>query len=327
MWGGAGDDTYVIDNARDRISEAVSSTDGGDAGGNDTVESSISFTLAQGFENLVLTGKGNLNGTGNDAGNHITGNEGNNIIDGKGGVDSLNGGEGSDIYLIGNSDEHSAAEFADSGLSGIDEVRFAPKPATVTSGEPVATPTLKLFEGDTGIERVVIGTGTGKLAVSSGKMAADIDASEATNGLTLVGNAGQNELTGTDFNDTLIGNGGNDVLIGGAGSDKFVFNMAPNARTDVDTIKDFAHGEDQLMFVRSKFTNIGPVGDLAEGAFYSGEGVTKAHDADDRFIFDTHSGNLYFDRDGSGSGAAVLIGVLTPGTSLSVSDFKIIDVI
>ena len=329
MWGGAGDDTYVIDNARDRISEAVSSTDGGDAGGNDTVESGISFTLAQGFENLVLTGKGNLNGTGNDADNRITGNEGNNVIDGKGGVDSLNGGEGSDIYLIGNSDEHRVEEFIDKGVGSgdVDEVRFAPQPVTVAAVTPVETPKLKLFEGDTGIERVVIGTGTGKLAVSSGKIAADIDASEVMNALTLVGNAGQNELTGTGFNDTLIGNGGNDVLIGGAGSDKFVFNMTPNARTDVDTIKDFTHGEDQMLFVRSKFANIGPVGDLAEGAFYSGDGVTKAHDADDRFIFDTHSGNLYFDRDGSGSGAAVLIGVLTPGSSLAATDFKIVDVI
>ena len=291
------------------------------------MESGISFTLAQGFENLVLTGKGHLNGTGNDADNHITGNDGNNSIDGKGGIDVLNGGEGADIYLIGNSDEHSAAEFADLGTDGVDEVRFAPKPVPVTAGEPIATPTLKLFEGDTGIERVVIGAGTGKLAVSSGKLAADIDASEVRNGLTIVGNAGENELTGTGFNDTLIGNGGNDVLIGGAGSDKFVFNMAPNARTDVDTIKDFTHGEDQLMFVRSKFANIGPVGDLAEGAFYSGEGVAKAHDADDRFIFDTHSGNLYFDRDGSGSSAAVLIGVLTPGSSLAATDFKIVDVI
>ncbi|MEK0427634.1 MAG: hypothetical protein RL001_161, partial [Pseudomonadota bacterium] len=253
LWGGSGDDTYVIDNARDRISEALHARDDRDAGGNDTVESSISFTLAQGFENLVLTGKSNLNGTGNDADNHLNGNDGNNIIDGKAGTDSLNGGEGSDIYLIGSSDEHRAAEFADNGVGSndVDEVRFAPKPATVTVGEPMATPKLTLFAGDTGIERVVIGTGTGKLAVSSGKMAADIDASKVTHGLTIAGNAGVNELIGTSFNDTLIGNGGFDTLVGGKGSDKFVFNMTPNAKTDVDTLSDFSHGEDQLVFVRS----------------------------------------------------------------------------
>ncbi|MFM8467359.1 MAG: calcium-binding protein [Oxalobacteraceae bacterium] len=329
LWGGAGDDTYVVDHAKDRLFEAIASSDPRDAGGSDTVESSISFTLAQDFENLVLTGKGHLNGTGNDADNRITGNEGNNIIDGKGGIDSLNGGEGSDIYLIGSADEHRATEFADNGIrSGdVDEVRFAPKPPVVAAGTPTTAPVLKLFEGDTGIERVVIGTGTGKLAVSSGKLAAGIDASELSNDLTLVGNAGNNVLTGTRFNDTLIGNGGNDTLIGGEGSDKFVFNMTPNAKTDVDTLMDFSHGEDQLVFVRSKFANIGPAGALAEGAFYAGEGITKAQDADDRFLFDTHSGNLYFDRDGSGSSAAVLIGVLTPGSSLSATDFKIVDVI
>ncbi len=327
MWGGAGDDTYVVDNVRDRLSEVLSANDAVDAGGNDTVESSINFTLAQGFENLVLTGKSNLNGTGNEAGNHITGNEGNNIIDGKAGTDLLNGGEGSDIYMIGNADEHGAAEFADTGAEGVDEVRFAPKQVSVAAGEMIITPRLKLFEADTGIERVVIGTGTSKLAVSSGKVAADIDASEVKNGLTIVGNTGENTLIGAGFNDTLIGNGGKDVLTGGAGSDKFVFNTAPNAKTDVDTIIDFSHGEDQLVFVRSKFANIGTVGDLAESAFYSGDSVMKAHDADDRFIFDTLNGNLYFDRDGSGSSAAVLIGVLTPGASLSATDFKIVDVI
>ena len=69
------------------------------------------------------------------------------------------------------------------------------------------------------------------------------------------------------------------------------------------------------------------VGDLVESAFYFGENVTKAHDADDRFIFNTTSGDLYFDRDGSGAAAATLIGVLTPGTQLSAADFKIVDTI
>lgn len=331
LWGGSGDDVYYVDDVRDRVSEAVSGTDSNDAGGEDTVFSTTSFVLNDQLEHLHMLGEAHINGTGNAGANAITGNSGDNIINGKGGIDDLNGGNGSDIYLIGHPDEHSAAEIYDKGFNGVDEVRFSPTaspaPTGASSGTPPAAPKLTLFEGDVGIERVVIGTGTGKIAVTSGKIAADIDASAVKNGLTLIGNAGVNTMTGTAFDDTLIGNGGKDVLTGGAGKDKFVFNTTPNAKTEVDTIKDFTHGEDTLVFVRSKFANIGAAGDLAESAFYAGDGAIKAQDADDRFIFDTQSGNLYFDRDGSGSSAAVLIGVLTPGTQLSATDFKIVDMI
>ena len=327
MWGGAGDDTYVVDTVGDRVWETVSAQDKTDAGGIDTVQSSISYVLGQGLENLILTGDAEINGTGNSAGNQITGNTGNNVIDGKEGVDALNGGGGSDIYLIGSAQEHSAAEFADNGSAGIDEVRFAPTPAAVTAGAAAATPKLKLFAGDVGIERVVIGTGTGKDAISSGKVAANIDASEVLNQLTITGNAGANELIGTAFDDFLIGNGGKDVLVGGAGDDAFIFNTAPNAQTEVDTIRDFGNGQDRLEFIRSKFANIGPVGGLIESAFYSGDNVTNAHDKDDRFIFNTKTGDLYFDSDGTGAAATTLIGMFTPGTQLSAANFKIIDTV
>ncbi len=329
MWGGSGDDVYLVDHLRDRVSEAVSATDSSDAGGtDDTVYSSVSFVLADRLEHLIMRDSANpISGTGNAANNIITGNSGDNLIDGKGGIDDLNGANGSDIYLIRAADEHSAAEFNDKGFEGTDEVRFSPTASPAVAGTPATAPRLKLFEGDMGIERVVIGTGTGKEAITSGKIAADIDASAVQSGLTLVGNAGVNTLIGTAFNDVLIGNAGADTLTGGTGGDKFVFNLAPNARSGVDTLTDFSHGEDQLVFVQSKFANIGPAGDLAESAFRSGAGVTTAQDADDRFLFDTGSGNLYFDRDGSGSGAAVLIGVLTPGTSLSATDFKMVDAI
>ena len=49
MTGGAGNDTYVVDNAGDVVTEAAS-------GGTDTVESSITFTLGAEVENLLLTG-------------------------------------------------------------------------------------------------------------------------------------------------------------------------------------------------------------------------------------------------------------------------------
>jgi 2',3'-cyclic-nucleotide 2'-phosphodiesterase (5'-nucleotidase family) len=87
--GGAGDDRYII-NDKDAIKEL-------DGGGNDTVESSITFTLPNFVENLILTGTAHINGTGSKDNNTITGNTGDNVLKGAGGDDTLNGGVGDDV--------------------------------------------------------------------------------------------------------------------------------------------------------------------------------------------------------------------------------------
>jgi Ca2+-binding RTX toxin-like protein len=89
MDGGKGDDTYFVDNPKDVIKESRK-------GGTDTVNASINYTLKNNVENLVLTGKKSLNGTGNNGKNEITGNDAKNVIKGKGGNDLLNGEGGSD---------------------------------------------------------------------------------------------------------------------------------------------------------------------------------------------------------------------------------------
>jgi Ca2+-binding RTX toxin-like protein len=211
MLGGAGNDTYVVDNVGDKVYETTTTASSIDATGIDTVEARISYTLGNFVENLTLTGSDNINGNGNGLANTLTGNTGNNVLDGKAGADTLVGGEGSDIYLIGLAADHTSDEvIADSGASGIDEIRFA----------AAAASTLTLNSNTSGVERVVIGTGTGAAAISTGTLALNVNASAVGYALDITGNAGANTLTGTGYGDTLNGGAGNDRLDGGAGADR-----------------------------------------------------------------------------------------------------------
>jgi Ca2+-binding RTX toxin-like protein len=265
--GGLGNDTYITDGG-DTITEAENA-------GIDTVQSSVTHTLAANVENLTLTGSAAINGTGNALNNVLTGNSGNNtlsggtgtdtldggsgndVLNGGGGTDVLDGGEGSDVYLVTLLADKTAAEITDTGTTGTDELRFA----ATTVG------TLTLLAGDTGLERVVIGTGTGASAATTGKVALNVDATLSANGLTITGNAGNNTLTGSGFADTLDGgagndalNGGlgNDVLIGGLGQDTltggigndiFKFSLITESgttATKADVITDFVKGQDVI---------------------------------------------------------------------------------
>ena len=92
MLGGAGHDTYVVNSAADILVEFS---------GIDTVRSTVSKTLAAGFEKLTLLGALAINGTGNAAANVITGNAGNNKLFGLAGSDTLNGGARNDVLTGG----------------------------------------------------------------------------------------------------------------------------------------------------------------------------------------------------------------------------------
>jgi Ca2+-binding RTX toxin-like protein len=94
--GGGGNDTYVIASAGVTITEAA-------GGGTDTVQSSISFSIAAlaNVENLTLTGSANIDGTGNGGDNVLTGNSGVNTLDGGSGNDTLDGGAGADVMRGG----------------------------------------------------------------------------------------------------------------------------------------------------------------------------------------------------------------------------------
>jgi serralysin len=137
---------------------------------------------------------------------------------------------------------------------------------------------------------------------------------------TLKGNAVRNVLKGGAGNDRLYGFEGNDVLSGGAGKDVFVFNTKPG-RVNLDRITDFSVRDDTIRLENAVFTKLGKPGKLPASAFWTGK---KAHDASDRIIYDKAHGALYYDPDGTGKAAKIMIATLSKGLDITCSDFGII---
>jgi Ca2+-binding RTX toxin-like protein len=180
--GGAGNDLYIVDNALDVVTENADE-------GADTVQSSVTWALADNFENLTLTGASLINGTGNGGDNIITGNSvkniltgggGNDTIDGGGGADTMIGGTGDDLYIV----SATTMVVQENTGEGFDEIQSS---VTYTIAANVEKLTL---------------TGSG-----------NINATGDSNSNILVGNAGNNTLNGMAGADTMIGGAGDDLYI------------------------------------------------------------------------------------------------------------------
>jgi len=96
---GVGADTYVVDSTALKLHED-------DFSDIDTVKASISWTLGDNFEKLVLTGAHAINGRGNDDINTISGNGKANNLTGMGGDDTLRGGAGADHFVFATGSGH-----------------------------------------------------------------------------------------------------------------------------------------------------------------------------------------------------------------------------
>jgi Ca2+-binding RTX toxin-like protein len=192
--GGAGNDTYLVRNVGDVVTEA-----GG--GGTDTVQSFLdTYTLAANVENLTYAGTGNFTGTGNNLSNTITGGKGNDTLDGgPGGNDTLIGGAGNDTYLIRNAGDV-VTEGAD---GGIDTVKTAL--GTYDLSKSAANVENLTYTGVANF----IGTGNGLANIITGGAANDT--------LSDGGGGGADTLIGQGGNDTyLVANTG-DIIIEGVG--------------------------------------------------------------------------------------------------------------
>jgi Ca2+-binding RTX toxin-like protein len=85
-------------------------------------------------------------------------------------------------------------------------------------------------------------------------------------------------------------------------------------------------GTDKIQFAKAIFTNLGSVGALSANEFYAAANAVRGVDPLDRIIYNTNSGALYYDADGSGNGAAIQVALIgNPAqTTLVAGDFQII---
>lgn len=215
---------------------------------------------------------------------------------------TLSGGLGNDLIYVGTG---TASDRVDGG-SGVDGVSYAYAGSRVNVNLNLTT------------AQATGGSGTDTILNVENLYG-------SAYGDTLSGNASGNQLYGAAGNDILNGMGGNDTLNGGAGLDTFVFNTALSAMGNKDTITDFNVTDDTIQLENAIFTKLTTLGALATANFCA-NATGIATDSNDFICYNTTTGALSYDADGSGAGASVAFAVLgtTVHPMLTAADFVIV---
>ncbi|PSJ54164.1 calcium-binding protein [Kumtagia ephedrae] len=289
LQGLAGNDTYFVDSADDVVVEGADAFDG-EA---DLVATSADYVLGAGVhvETLRTTANGGtlaIDLTGNALQQTIIGNAGVNILHdgGVGAADTMTGLDGNDTYRVFNS-EDVVVEAAGAAAGTADRVSVAVD-----------------YKLGAGVHVEIMTT----------------NGSAGTSAIDLTGNEFAQEITGNSGDNRLEGKGGADQLRGLGGADTFVF-ATKLGGGNIDTILDFSVADDRFLLSDAIFTALNP-GTLAASAFRANT-TGLAGDASDRIIYETDSGELYYDADGNGAGAGVLFAKLDVGLSLTNADFSV----
>nr|HQV20809.1 calcium-binding protein [Gordonia sp. (in: high G+C Gram-positive bacteria)] len=309
--------------------------------------SALGDSLAgDGLANILSGAAGDDTLTGGLGNDTLDGGAGNDILDGGAGNDRMAGGDGNDRYLVdsatdlvvetatGGTDTVVSTAAAYTMAANVENAEFGTIGAANITGNALANLITagagdNVINGGAGIDTVSYATASAGITLSLALTTAQITGGSGSDRLSAVEN-----LVGSDFNDTLTGstaanrleggagadmlNGGlgNDILDGGAGADSFVFNTTLSA-TNVDAILSFNVTDDTIRLENTGiFAALTTPGTLSAAEFQLG---TVAQDIDDRIIFDAATGNLFYDRDGTGAAAAVRFAVLS-GVSGTVTE-------
>jgi Ca2+-binding RTX toxin-like protein len=257
--------------------------------GTDIVYVNSSYTLSAGasielLSTYSIAGTENYDMTGNNLSNTIWGNRGNNTL--SGGI----GGTDTLVGFLGND-----IYLINNGTEVISEL--------ANEGTDIAYASVNH----------VLSAGASIELLSTDSIA-------GVNSINLTGNELGQTLWGNNGANLLNGRAGNDTLTGFAGADAFAFTTALGA-SNVDVISDFSVVDDTIALDDAIFAGIGTPGAFNAAAFAAG---AAAADANDRIVYNQATGQLFYDADGNGAGAAVLFATLTGNPALTASDFAVI---
>jgi Ca2+-binding RTX toxin-like protein len=345
----AANSSGIAQDANDRV---IYDTDSGqiwyDADGNGTGGAQLIATL-QGAPGVTATDIVVENGTGpapivgTEGNDTLTGTDGDDTINGLGGNDWIGGRAGNDHLRGGDGNDSLWGEDGDDifygdpgadlmiGDAGDDYFRMLDESADYGEGDRITGDagfdTLD-FSGSMGASGITLQPGggvTGGGAGGAGRLQwGSIDQFIGTRFADqLTGHIGNTTLVGGDGDDTIEGNLGNDQLHGQGGADSFVFSDRAEA-ANADVIADFASGIDEIRLNAEAMPTLGAAGEFSadDARFYAAAGATAGHDADDRVIYNTTTGELFYDQDGSGSLGAELIATVG-GDAVAATDIVI----
>ena len=324
--GDTGTDTasYSTATAAVTVSLATNSTQATGGSGADTLIS---------LENL----------TGSAYHDRLTGNSGANVLNGAAGEDTLTGGDGSDTYYVDNSKDVVSETNASASSGGTDTVysslasytlggyvengRVNTSAAANLTGNSLnnvltAGSGNNVLNGSSGTDTADYGMATSAVTLSLAITVAQITGGSGSDTLTalenLTGSNHADRLTGSSGNNLLSGGAGNDTLSGGAGNDSFRFASALSD-SNVDRITDYAVASDTLQLENSVFTKLSTTGPLSS-SYFRANSTGTASDSNDYIVYETDTGKLFYDADGSGAGAKLLIALLTGNPVLTADD-------
>jgi Ca2+-binding RTX toxin-like protein len=261
-----------------------------------------------------------INGTA--AADTLKGTAGYDTLDGLAGDDKLTGGAGLDTFLV-SSGRDAVLDFnaLTKGATGAEILQVSAGATADATLKAAWTATADSFN-----------LGTANILTSG--MAVDLSAVSQGQGWKVTNAGATTTITGSRFNDVLTGgsdadllNGGagNDLLSGGKGADILTGGTGADTcrlsgDTKTDHITDFVSGTDHLTLDSLLFKAL-PKGNLGAEQWVLG---TKALTTSQHLIYDAANGALYYDADGSGKGAAVLIAVLDNHAAMTYQDLAVI---
>jgi Ca2+-binding RTX toxin-like protein len=242
-------------------------------------------------------------------------------FEGAGGNDRLSGGAGFDLLDGGDgADQLSGGADADRLIGGLGaDVLMGGLGADRLHGGG-GLDTASYIEAASGLVAALSNS-----AVNTGEAAGDVYVSienltGSKFGDNLIGSAEANVIRAGAGDDKIRGGLGSDTLFGNGGKDAFIFNTKASA-TNIDRVEDFAAGVDRIWLDDSVYKALAP-GVLVGSQFVS-NASGLAQDADDRIIYQTGTGKLFYDLDGTGAGASVHFATLTGNPPIGAGDFLV----